>query len=88
MSKEIPLVEGGFATVDDEMYDLLRHFTWHKCGFCSHVYRTVPRYKDGDYTIYMAAEVLGNETLKVNDACNPQSGIKVECPDDALRRDR
>lgn len=71
MSKKIPLAEGGFATVDKKDYDLLRHFTWHRCGFCGHVFRTVPRRKDGAYTIYMAAEVMGNETLPVSGGCNP-----------------
>lgn len=70
MSKEIPLVEGGFTTVDDDHFDLLRHFTWHQCGFCGHVYRTVWQ-KSGSFIIYMAAEVLGDETLSVNGACNP-----------------
>lgn len=71
MPKKIPLVEGGHATVDNNNYDRLRHFTWHQCGFCGHIYRTVPRRKGGAYIIYMAAEVLGNEKAGVRGACNP-----------------
>ena len=68
---KIPIAEGGFATVDEKNYDLLRNFVWHQCGFCKHVYRTVPRRKDGSFTIYLAAEVLGNEKAPVLGACNP-----------------
>lgn len=67
---KIPLVEGGFAMVDEASYDALRHFIWHRCGFCQHVYRTVPRHKDGSYIIYMAAEVAGDGKLPVSGACN------------------
>lgn len=68
---QIPVVEGGYATVGTAHYDLLRHFRWHRCGFCGHIYRTVPRRRDGAYTIYMAAEVLGDPSLPVAGACNP-----------------
>lgn len=75
-AKKIPLVEGGFTTVDADQYDLLRHFKWHQCGFCGHVFRSVRRSKEGDFTIYMAAEVMGDETLSVNGACNPCPAIR------------
>ena len=32
MSKEIPLTNGGFAIVDDEDYENLSQFKWHKRG--------------------------------------------------------
>jgi hypothetical protein len=72
----LPLVEGGFATVDDANYDLLKHFRWHKCGFCQHIFRTVKRYREGDYTIYLAAEVMGSPLMEVRGACNPCPAIR------------
>jgi len=75
----LPLESGGFAEVDDKNFDLLRHFTWKKCGFCGHVFRTV-RMKltegEGDFTIYMASEVIGDETLPVEGACNPCPAVR------------
>lgn len=73
---KLPLVGGGFATIDEWNYDLLRHFRWHKCGFCGHIFRNVKRYKDGDYTIYLAAEVMGDETMEVHGACNPCPALR------------
>lgn len=69
---QLPLVDGGFVMVDDKSFDLLRHFKWRKCGFCGHIFRTVRRnLKEGDFTIYLTSEVLGDETLGVSSGCNP-----------------
>lgn len=73
---EIQLVDGSVEQVSAEIYDLVRHFRWHRCGFCGHIYRTVRRSREGDYTIYLAAEVLGDEKLPVAGACNPCPAIR------------
>lgn len=73
---QIELVGGGFTTVDDAAFDLLRHFRWQKCGFCGHIFRNVRRSKEGDFTIYMEAEISGNEKASVHGACNPCPALR------------
>lgn len=63
---KIALVEGGFASVSDAHKEYFSQFKWHQCGFCKHIFRV-----DGDQTIYMAAEVMGNTSIRVGGACNP-----------------
>jgi hypothetical protein len=74
--KEIPVIGGGVVQVLDLHYDLLRHFKWQKCGFCGHVFRNVRRDKEGDFTIYIEAEILGKETATVQGACNPCPALR------------
>ena len=63
---QIPLVEGGFATVSDGQEEYFLQFDWHRCGFCRHIFRV-----EENRTIYMAAEVMGDISIRVCGACNP-----------------
>lgn len=74
---QLPLITGGSVTVDEKNLDLLRHFKWRRCGFCGHVFRTVRRnLRDGDYTIYLAAEIMGDELASVLGGCNPCPALR------------
>lgn len=69
MAAQIPIVEGGFAQVSDNVGAYFLQFKWHKCGFCAHIFRTVKE-KKGYSIIYMAQEVMGAR-IPVGGACNP-----------------
>ena len=45
-------------------------------GFCGHIFRNVWRSKEGDFTIYMEAEISGNEKASVDGACNPCPALR------------
>ena len=61
--KEIGLTQGKVTLVDDEDYDVLRHYNWHarRLPFTFYAKRNVPKPGGGQKTVYMHGIVLAEK---------------------------
>jgi len=67
MSKRIPLTQGQFTIVDDNMYDYLNQWKWHAAKTTCGGYRAVRSDNINNKCVLMSREIMGFPKRKVVD---------------------